>query len=160
MKIMTSMVIPGRSVLAATILILIVVGAGLVIGWTGWLWFDPAISIVIVLIILRGTWSLLRDSLDLSIDAVPEGIDISGIEEYLKSLEDVTGLHDLHVWALSTTETALTVHLVVSPGTDGNDFIERTVRVLNDRFSIEHATLQLEKDGDGNLCPLDRPACI
>jgi len=91
-----------------------VVVAGIVIMLTGWLFMDPLISLLIVLVILLGTWSLLRDSMNLALDAVPEGIDITGIKTYLNGLENIAQIHDLHVWALSTTEVALSVHLIIA----------------------------------------------
>ena len=91
-----------------------VVVAGIAIMITGWLWLDPVISLVIMIVILAGTWNLLRDSINLSVDAVPQGIDIYDIKSYLINIKNVSKIHDLHVWALSTMETALTVHLVTT----------------------------------------------
>jgi cobalt-zinc-cadmium efflux system protein len=89
-----------------------VVIAALLIGWTGWLWLDPAVSIVIAVVILWSSWGLMREALNLALDAVPGGINRGAVESYLASLPDVSEVHDLHIWAMSTTETALTVHLV------------------------------------------------
>nr|WP_242011785.1 cation diffusion facilitator family transporter [Acetobacter oeni] len=123
-----------------------VVVTGALVMLTGLLWLDPAISLAISVMIVAATWSLLRDSLDMALDGVPKGIDISGVETYLLSLPGVTGLHDLHVWAMSTTETALTAHLVrTAADSSGNDSIlEAAGQTLRERFGIIHPTLQIE----------------
>ncbi len=123
-----------------------VVVAAVVIGWTGWLILDPLVSLVIVAVIAGATWGLLRDSVLLSLDAVPAGIDHAAVDAYLAGLPGVTGVHDLHIWPLSTTETALTAHLV-RPGAGIDDaFIAATSDALRDRFKIGHVTLQVEAD--------------
>lgn len=123
-----------------------VVVAAIVIGWTGWLILDPLVSLVIVAVIAGATWGLLRDSVQLSLDAVPAGIDHAAVEAYLAGLPGVTAVHDLHIWPLSTTETALTAHLV-RPGAGHDDgFLAATADTLRDRFNIGHATLQIEWD--------------
>lgn len=137
-----------------------VVIAGVAIMITGWLWLDPVISLVIVIVILIGTWNLLRDSINLSIDAVPEGIDISAIKNYLTKINNVSEIHDLHVWALSTTETALTVHLIVSKKAADNNFLQEVQQHLHDNFGIEHSTIQIENEDNENSCFLNRPECI
>jgi cobalt-zinc-cadmium efflux system protein len=137
-----------------------VVIAGIAIMITGWLWLDPAISIFIVVIVLIGTWGLLRNSVNLSIDAVPEGIDISELKDYLTSLKNVSCIHDLHVWPLSTTETALTAHLVTTQDLMDNTFLIEIQQHLHDQFGIEHATIQIEKENSENNCKLNRPECI
>ena len=131
--------------------------AGLVILQTGWLTIDPVISLVIVAIILVGTWGLLRDSFNLSIDAVPENIDMPGLKKYLAGLEPVMSYHDLHVWAISTTITALSVHLVVKSDKLDNQLLTDIQQHLNDHFSIEHATIQVEQ-ADSKLSSQD-PDC-
>ena len=136
-----------------------VVIAGIAILLTGWLWLDPVLSLAIVAIVLIGTWQLLRDSLNLSIDGVPAGIDVEEIRSYLESLPDVERIHDLHVWALSTTETALTVHLVTRRRT-GNRFLEQLQQELKQRFSIEHATIQTEQADEAFHCLLNREQCV
>jgi cobalt-zinc-cadmium efflux system protein len=136
-----------------------VVVAGVVIMLKGWLWVDPLISLAIVVIILAGTWSLLRDSINLVIDAVPQGIDMAGIRDYLTGLDNVSRIHDLHVWALSTTETALTVHLVVTDESLSNELLHRVQRHLHDRFGIEHSTIQVETEDEEYSCMLDRHTC-
>ncbi|MDP4197070.1 MAG: cation diffusion facilitator family transporter, partial [Bacteroidota bacterium] len=100
-----------------------VVIAGLMITITGWLWLDPVISLVIVLVVTISTWSLLRDSLHLSMDAVPRNIDIEKVRSYLLSLPGVTDVHDLHIWAMSTTETALTAHLIKENANSYNELL-------------------------------------
>ena len=136
-----------------------VVVAGGAIMFTGWLWLDPLISLFIVFIVLIGTWNLLRDSLNLSIDAVPKGIELSEIREYLENIEDVVQVHDLHVWALSTTQTALSVHLIRSNENVDNSFLNEVHRYLHDRFHIEHVTIQIEKSDGSNGCRLNYPEC-
>ncbi len=143
---------------ADALISLAVVIAGLVIMQTGWVLIDPIISIVVVLIILIGTWGLLRSSFRLAIDAVPEDIDIFQIKQYFNGLDTVVQLHDLHVWALSTTETALSVHLVVTDNLIKNDFLQTIQKHLHDNFHIEHATIQLETEADDPMHHHD-PKC-
>jgi cobalt-zinc-cadmium efflux system protein len=122
--------------------------AALLIGLTGWLWLDPAISAVIAGVILWNSWGLMRDALNLALDAVPGSISRGAVESYLASLPNVSEVHDLHIWAMSTTETALTVHLV-RPRTAVDDrFLADTAHELEYRFGIHHATIQIES-GDG-----------
>lgn len=137
-----------------------VVIAGITIMLTGWQWIDPAISLGIVAVILIGTWGLLKESALLSIDGVPLDIDMPGIRDYLTSRAGVSDIHDLHVWALSTTETALTVHIVASSDAINNDFLLEIQRHLHDHYSIEHATIQLENETHGESCMLNRPICV
>jgi cobalt-zinc-cadmium efflux system protein len=127
--------------------------AGATLLATGWTWLDPVMSLVISVIILAGTWGLLVDSLNLVLDGVPESIEPKAVKNYLASLPGVTEVHDLHIWAMSTTETALTAHLVIPEGAPGDAFIAMTCEVLHDQFAIEHATLQIEM-GDGHPCAL------
>ena len=129
-----------------------VVIAGFVIVSTGWLWVDPAISLVIVLVITIGTWGLLRDSFHLSMDAVPKGIDLKEVGNYLKGIEGVTEVHDLHIWAMSTTETALTAHLVIPEETKDDFFLKKICGELNSKFGIEHSTIQIEKSAQSANC--------
>ena len=137
-----------------------VVIAGVAILITGWLWLDPLISLFIVIVILLSTWGLLRDSIDLSIDAVPQGIEVNEVKEYLLNLTNITDLHDLHIWALSTTENALTVHLVTTDALIYNHVIKEIQEHLNHHFNIKHATIQLEKEESNFNCALDRDECI
>lgn len=127
-----------------------VVLAGILVMMTGWQIIDPLISIGIVAVILVGTWSLLRDSVSLSIDAVPKGVDIAGVKRYLTSIENVCQIHDLHVWAMSTTETALTVHLIVTDTDVSNKFLVDIQQHLHDHFNIEHATIQIENQDEAS----------
>jgi cobalt-zinc-cadmium efflux system protein len=127
-----------------------VVLVGGVILLTGWLWLDPLVSLAVSVAIVLGTWGLLRDSLNLAMDAVPSGIDPREVMAYLEGVAGVVEVHDLHIWAMSTTETALTVHLVTrQPLLDGVPTRE-VCRVLHDRFTIGHATIQWERaDAEG-----------
>ncbi|MEP6672325.1 MAG: cation diffusion facilitator family transporter [Chthoniobacter sp.] len=124
-----------------------VVVAGIVIAFTGWYWLDPAVSLLLAAIIIYGTWDLLRESINLSLDAVPEGIDPAAVSEYLRTLPSVADAHHLHIWGLSTTEVALTVHLVLTERS-ANDALLREINVtLRERFRIGHATIQFESPG-------------
>jgi cobalt-zinc-cadmium efflux system protein len=130
-----------------------VVVAGLLIRLTGWFWLDPLSSLAIAAVILVSTWSLLRESLDLAMDAVPLGVSLREVEAYLVALPGVQEVHDLHVWGLSTTETALTAHLVCAD--DGTrQRLHDLSTELHDRFGIGHSTLQIETDADAALCRL------
>ena len=125
-----------------------VVAAGLAILLTGWHWLDPAISLVVSAIIIVGTWGQLRDSINLALNAVPLGIDQAKVTAFLRKLPGVAEVHDLHIWGMSTTETALTAHLV-RPGTAvDDDLLHHACEELRRHFSINHATLQVE-DGAG-----------
>jgi cobalt-zinc-cadmium efflux system protein len=136
-----------------------VVVAGIIMMTTGWLLVDPIISLLIVAAILVGTWSLLRDSINLAIDSVPEHIDIAGIKSYLQNLENVSQFHDLHVWPMSTTEVALSVHLIIAEGYIGKGFLNEIQQGLHDDFNIEHSTIQVERQDDGP-CVLDNITCV
>ena len=129
-----------------------VVVAGVVILATGWLWIDPVVSLVITAIILIGTWGLLRDSFNLALDAVPAGIDPEAVKSYLSDLPGVAGVHDLHIWAMSTSETALTVHLLKPDAGADDTLIEQAGRELNQRFGIEHITIQWERRSELDHC--------
>jgi cobalt-zinc-cadmium efflux system protein len=128
-----------------------VVVAALVIMLTGWRWIDPAISLVIAAVVLASGWGLARDSVNLALDGVPRGIELSKVRDYLAALEGVSEVHDLHIWAMSTNETALTVHLVRPAGSD-DAFLHRVCDELAHRFNIHHATLQIE--ASGGVCKL------
>ena len=129
-----------------------VVLAGLGIALTGWGWLDPAVSLLIVGVIVAGTWGLLRGSVDLAMDAVPPGIDRPGVEAGLRALPGVVEVHDLHIWALSTTSTALTAHLV-HDGPDGEGLVRRATELVRAR-GIGHATLQVETPALAEACAL------
>lgn len=130
-----------------------VVVAGGVIIFTGWNWLDPTVSIAISAVIVWGTWSLLREAVNHSLDAVPSEIDPKELAKYLSALPGVEAIHDLHVWAMSTTETALTCHLVMPNGHPGDDFLQKVYHQLHDKFEIAHPTLQIEL-GDAGACKL------
>jgi len=119
--------------------------SGALIVVTGWLWLDPTVSLAIAAVIAIGTWGILRGSLNLALDAVPEGVDVAEVQGYLESLPGVQSVHDLHVWGLSTTETALTAHLVRPEGGDEDAVLRQAARALNERFGIGHATMQWER---------------
>jgi cobalt-zinc-cadmium efflux system protein len=129
-----------------------VVVAGLLIILTGWTWLDPAISLVIAGIIVYGTWGLLSESLNLSLHGVPAGVDLQAVESYLSQRPGIQAVHDLHIWAMSTTETALTAHLVKPDPTDDDKEIAHLSRELTQRFGISHITLQLERQTDLKDC--------
>lgn len=132
-----------------------VVLAGLAILATGLDWIDPAVSLVIAGLIVWATWGLLRDSVAMSLDAVPPGIDPAAVRAWLAARPGVIGLHDLHIWPMSTTEIALTAHLVMADGHPGNGFLLESAETLRSRFGIGHATLQIEEAG-GPSCRLAR----
>jgi cobalt-zinc-cadmium efflux system protein len=129
-----------------------VVIAGLIIFYTNWSWVDPIVSLVIVVVITIGTWSLLKDSFYLSMDAVPKQINLKEVENYLKSLDGVQNVHDLHIWAMSTTETALSAHLVLENYPFDNKFVESINKNLLSNFGIEHPTIQFELKSATNRC--------
>jgi len=124
-----------------------VVVAGLLISLTGYTWIDPVMSFVIIAVIIYGTWQLLVDSVNLALDAVPKGIDQEEVRNYLLSFEGVEDVHDLHIWALSTTQTALTAHLVM-PGDCNDRFIFNVREKLHQQYDIHHTTLQIENTFD------------
>jgi cobalt-zinc-cadmium efflux system protein len=129
--------------------------SGLVILYTRWLWLDPLMSLVVVAVVVAGTWGLLRDSLRLALDAVPPGIDLQRIRDYLAAQPGVVDVHDLHVWALSTTGNALSAHLVMPAGHPGDESLDRIVGALRERFSMQHATLQVDLGTTEHRCALD-----
>ena len=130
-----------------------VVLAGAVILLFGWVWIDPLVSLLIAGVIVWTTWGLLRESLQMSMNAVPAAIEPSDVCGYLETLPGVASIHDLHIWAMSTTEIALTCHLVMPQGHPGDGFIARVSHDLAHRFRIAHPTFQIEL-GDGEPCPL------
>lgn len=131
-----------------------VVAAGLGMVATGWSWLDPAVSLAIVAVILWGTWGLLRDSVNLALDAVPEGIEPEAVEAYLGELPGISSVHDLHIWGMSTTDVALTAHLVKPALEDDDALIASASLELRQRFGIDHATIQLERGRGGLPCHL------
>jgi cobalt-zinc-cadmium efflux system protein len=124
-----------------------VVVAAFVIMFTGWQWVDPAISLCIAAVVLVSGWGLARDSVNLALDGVPKGIGLAEVKDYLGQLDGVTEVHDLHIWAMSTNETALTAHLV-RPGGYDDSFLHHVCEELSHRFNIHHATLQIEAGSD------------
>jgi cobalt-zinc-cadmium efflux system protein len=131
--------------------------SGLVILFTNWTWLDPVMSLVVVAVIVYGTWGLARDSLRLALDAVPPGVDVQRIRDYLEAQPGVTDVHDLHVWALSTTGNALSAHLVMPAGHPGDVAVDGIVATLRERFSMHHATLQVDLGTTDHRCVLDHP---
>lgn len=132
-----------------------VVVAGLLMQQTGWGWIDTAVGLLIAAVILIGTWGLLRESLDLALDAVPQGIDPEAVRNYLTGLPHVVDVHDLHIWGLSTREAALTAHLALRQMPTDDALLTRATRELHDQFHIEHVTIQLETAAPG--CPSGTP---
>jgi cobalt-zinc-cadmium efflux system protein len=132
-----------------------VVIAGVIILFTGWHWLDPTVSLLINVIIVYGTWGLLRDSFNLAMDAVPPGVNLADVRRYLESIPAITDTHHLHIWALSTTETALTVHLVKPDPSDDDGLLRRINHELIERFGIGHATIQFERE-NMRQCQSDR----
>ena len=120
---------------------------------TGWTWIDPAVSLIIGGFIVLGAWSLMRESLDLALQAVPSGVDRAGVLKYLRALPGVEEVHDLHIWGMSTTETALTAHLVRPGGDVDDNMLHGACAELRASFRIDHATLQVESGG-GRPCEL------
>lgn len=135
-----------------------VVLAGFGILWTRWLWLDPAFSLIISVLIILSTWGLLKDSFHLAIDGVPNNIDERAVRIYLSERPGVTQVHDLHIWSISTVETALTAHLVIPEGHPGDGFLTQVCKELHDNFLIHHSTLQIEV-GDSNYPCLLEPNC-
>lgn len=121
-----------------------VVLAAILMKFTNWFWLDPVFSLVIAIVILIGTWNLLRDSVKLALDAVPDSVDLEEVREFIDAQPTVTSSHDLHVWALSTTENALTVHICRDTMADNNDFICNLDHQLTQRFHLNHTTIQVE----------------
>ena len=130
-----------------------VVIAGLVILYTGWTWLDPLASLLIVCVIVIGTWSLLRESVAMALDAVPDAIEPSSVADHLQKLPGVASIHDLHIWSVSTTEIALTVHLYMPGGHPSATFLVEAAAGLNAEFNIAHATFQVETEP--GVCPLE-----
>lgn len=122
-----------------------VVAAGALILLTGWLWIDPVTSLIVSAVIIWSTWSLLRDAAQLSLQGVPPQIDPAAVRAYLQSLPAVVDVHDLHIWPMSTTETALTCHLVMPAGDPAADFLDVVYGGLLQRFGIDHPTIQIER---------------
>jgi cobalt-zinc-cadmium efflux system protein len=129
-----------------------VVFSGALIMWYGFNWIDPVISLFIAVAIFISTWGLLRDSLNLAVDAVPRNVDPSAVRGYLAGLPGVHAMHDLHIWPLSTTDTALTAHLVMSKFPDSDQFLNDVAHDLEEQFLISHATIQMERHNSEVVC--------
>lgn len=140
--------------LADALVSLGVVVAGLLILLTGWSWIDPLASLIIVAIIVWGTWSLLRQSAGMALHGVPDGIDPSAVKSLLLAQPGVTGVHDLHIWPMSTTEIAMTCHLRMPSGHPGDAFLAKLAHDLQHEFAIPHATIQIETSETG-VCALE-----
>lgn len=131
-----------------------VVLAGIAIIFTNWFWLDPVFSLVISALIIFSTWELLKDSFNLAIDGVPNSIDERAVRTYLSELDGVTGVHDLHIWNMSTVETALTAHLVIPTG-HSDEFLAQISQELHQHFGIDHCTLQIETGDRNHPCVLE-----
>jgi len=131
----------------AVVSLAVVIGAG-VIALTGLEWIDPALSLGIAVVIVVGTWGLLRDSVNLALDGAPREIDVAEVRAWLAAQPGVEEIHDLHIWAMSTTETALTAHVIRPANGDADAFLHATCETLSRRFNIGHATLQVETDSE------------
>ena len=129
-----------------------VVVAGVVMYYTHFYWLDAVISAFIIVVIILSTWDLLRDSLRLSLDGVPAGIETDAIMKYLNSLEGVSEVHDLHIWAMSTTETALTVHLIIPERITDDNFLRTIKHTLEHDFLVAHSTIQIERNAAAEDC--------
>ena len=132
-----------------------VVISGIIMIYTGWNWLDPAVSLVVTAVIVLGTWGLLRDSVQLALSAVPAHIEVSAVDAFLRQCTGVTDIHDLHIWGMSTTESALTVHLVMPNGYPSDAALEEIVQALQDKFSIHHSTIQVEQGTSDHSCSLN-----
>lgn len=135
---------------------LAVLVGGLIILFSGWLWIDPVISLLIVVVVLWSTWGLLRDALRLALSAVPPHIDLQAVQQFLQEQSGVVEVNDLHIWGMSTTETALTAHLVMPDGAPGDAFIQQLTQQLEHDYAIHHVTLQIVSVSEFGGCVLDR----
>jgi cobalt-zinc-cadmium efflux system protein len=131
-----------------------VVVAGIAIALTGLPWLDPAVSLAISGVIVYATWGLIRGAISLALDAVPEGIDAAAVRAHLAAMPGVAAIHDLHIWGMSTTETAMTCHLVMPGGHPGDAVLGRLARELAERFGIHHSTIQIELADSDEVCVL------
>lgn len=121
-----------------------VVVAAVIVKFTNWFWLDPVISLVIAVIIFIGTWGLLRDAVNLSLDAVPKAVDYDEVKKFIEATPGVLAIHDLHIWGISTTENALTVHICWQTLVDNNQFLEKLDHELTKNFALSHITIQVE----------------
>ncbi len=139
---------------ADTLVTAAVVATGIAIWLTGSFWLDPAVSLFVSVVIVIGTWGLVKSAIGLALDAVPEGVNAAAVRAHLLTLPGVTALHDLHIWGMSTTETALTCHLVMPSGHPGDAVLGRIAYELQQRFGIAHATIQIELADTDETCVL------
>ncbi len=137
---------------------LVSLGVLLSAGWmmvTGWTWLDPLVSLAVSLIIIINAWGLLREAFDLALQAAPRHIHTAEVRDFLSTLPEVSAVHDLHIWAMSTNETALSAHILIKGALHpGDAFLKETAKVLEKKFRIGHSTLQLELGDDGTPCSL------
>lgn len=131
-----------------------VVASGIAIALTGLYWLDPAVGLLVSAVIVYGTWDLIRHAIGLALDAVPEGVDAAAVRAHLLAQTGVAAIHDLHIWGISTTETALTCHLVMPNGHPGDAALSAITRELEERFGIHHATMQIELGDSDEVCAL------
>ena len=131
-----------------------VVISGFAMMQSGWLWLDPAVSMLISGVIVISTWGLLRDAANLALHAVPAHIDAAKVKEFLEAMPEVTEVHDLHIWAMSTSEVAMSAHLLMKAGHPGDAFITHLTHELEEQFQIGHATIQIELGDSGSECEL------
>ncbi|ALN59902.1 cation diffusion facilitator family transporter [Lysobacter enzymogenes] len=130
-----------------------VIAGAIAIRYTGWAWIDPVLAVLIGLWVLPRTWTLLREAGNVLMEGVPKGIDLDAVRALLASTAGVAGVHDLHVWSLGSSTPALTAHLVVAPGTDGEALRRELTKLLDERYGIEHCTLQIENEAcEGEAC--------
>jgi cobalt-zinc-cadmium efflux system protein len=139
---------------ADAVVSLAVVVSGILIIFTRWNWIDPVMSLIVIGVIVSGTWQLFQESANLILDAVPDAIAPLEVRNYLEQLENVSEVHDLHIWAMSTTEICLTVHLIMRSGHPGDEFLHNVCDELHDRFDIEHPTIQVELGDSDYACHL------
>ena len=131
-----------------------VVAAGVIYLWTGWMWLDPLMSLGIALLVVLGTWGLFSQSLHLTFDGVPAGVNVAEVRACLAAFPGVAEVHDLHIWAISASETALTAHLLMPGGHPGDAVFSEINEALLHRFGIQHATIQIEVGDSGQPCRL------
>ena len=130
--------------------------AAVIMFYTGWNWMDPLVSIIVCIIIFKGTWSLLKESVQLALKAVPTGINRQDVFNFLKTRKNVSAVHDLHIWGMSTTENALTAHLIIPTGHPGDSFLHHVAEDLKQNFNIGHTTIQIELGNDDtHKCALE-----
>jgi cobalt-zinc-cadmium efflux system protein len=142
-----------------------IVFAGALYLWQGWSWIDPVVSLVVALVVIVGTWSLFKRSLHLLFDGVPDGIDMVGLRRSLQALPGVIAMHDLHVWAISTTENALTAHMVFESHNENQNEnhdarLAQATAVIHEVSGITHVSLQFESPAYANNCPMNRDSCV